>query len=375
MQHASQADAIEVELICSLFETLTAAIIMTVGFLVAGLIIARGTGDAVLGILLAAGALTSAVRLGIAYNASRFIGRRNLSIGQARLIQKRFGWSYFGFAVVLGLFAARVMTLPWPESHMVVISLLVGYAAGVSASVGLRPQIAIPSMLVAILPTAVIAVSRLDELYVVTGLLMAAFLCGGIQSLRKRYRRAVVNTGRRITYANLARQDHLTALANRLALREWFDENVIRDDNAGLVAVHCLDLNGFKPVNDTYGHPVGDVLLAAVAGRLNGAIRGNDIAARLGGDEFAVVQCGLSSPEEAAVLAQRLADAIAEPFRIQEHVVRISTSIGYVLSANRSEDVEYLLSLADEALYVSKHKGVGITRYAPLRSVAQREAA
>jgi diguanylate cyclase (GGDEF)-like protein len=132
-----------------------------------------------------------------------------------------------------------------------------------------------------------------------------------------------------------------------------------------MVAVYFLDLNGFKPVNDRYGHPVGDALLIAVSQRIARTIRATDTAARLGGDEFAVLQCDIASDGEAALLAKRLVAAIARPYRIDEHTIDVSTCIGYIVAEHGAEDLECLLSLADEALYASKRAGSSVTRWNP----------
>ncbi|MBV5325053.1 MAG: GGDEF domain-containing protein, partial [Rhodospirillaceae bacterium] len=163
--------------------------------------------------------------------------------------------------------------------------------------------------------------------------------------------------GKRISFASLARHDGLTGLPNRLALREWFDAHVGRGPRERAVAVHYLDLDGFKPVNDRYGHPIGDALLCAVAGRLAHSLRAGDIAARLGGDEFAIIQPDLGRVEEAELLAHRLSNAMKQPFSIGEHDIRISACIGTVTSTSRTDDLERLLTEADEALYVAKRGG------------------
>lgn len=363
MQSRRSSDAIEIEQIRSLFEGFVPSAIMSVGFVVCGSLMVRETGDTVLLVLLALGTLASVARLAIAWTSGREARRPLLSAAHAGRLEWRFGAAYLAFAFLFGLFGARAMLLPSSEVHMLMICLIIGYCAGVAVTVGLRPAIAAPAMLMALLPAAVVAFAHADPLYWATGAMMAGFLSGGIQSLRIRYRRAVRNTARRLAFASLARKDGLTELPNRLALREWFDERLATAGGHGLIAVHCLDLNGFKPINDTYGHPVGDALLAAVGRRLARTIRGRDIVARLGGDEFVVVQCMTHGPAEADALAARIAEAIAKPYRIGERELKVTTSIGYVVGQESVDDLDGLIAQADQALYSSKRNGRGITRH------------
>jgi diguanylate cyclase (GGDEF)-like protein len=365
MSQYSQPEALEIELIRSLFETPLPALLMTSCFLMAGSLTVRQTGDPLLALLLTTGLFLSAGRVALLLIRSPEMRAPDLTIAHARDVQRRFTVSYFGFAIVLGMFGERTMQLPYPELHMLIISLLIGYGAGVAAGIGLRPRIAVPSMLVASVPTAVTTYSHPDPVYWAIGFMISAFLIGGIRSVRSRHARAVKSIGRRIAFSALARQDGLTALPNRLALREWYDEHVTFTPRPGMLAVHYLDLNGFKPVNDEYGHPIGDTLLIAVGKRIARTIRDTDMAARFGGDEFAIVQCGISGEEEAAQLAQRLTAAIARPYRIEEHTIHISTCVGYVVSQG-AVDLEYLLGIADEALYASKRRGGGVTRREPM---------
>ena len=373
-QH-SQAEALETELIRTLFDAILPPVLMTICFAIAGALAVWQTADPVLALLLAAGLFLSGGRLALLGARGREMRAPNLALKRARDIQRRFTVAYFGFAIVLGMFGHRCLQLPSPKLHMLVICMLVGYGAGVATGIGLRPRIAMPSMMVATLPATIAMYGWADPAYWATGLLTSAFLTGGVVSVRARHARAAKNIGRRIAFSTLARQDGLTALPNRLALREWFDERVTSADRPGMVAVHYLDLDGFKPVNDKYGHSVGDALLIAVSQRIAAAIRSNDMAARFGGDEFAIVQCGIQNADEAALLAQRLAAAVARPYQIQDEVIRISTCVGYVVSERGEEDFEYLLHVADEALYTSKRSGIDITRWSPTCAAEQRFAA
>ena len=160
--------------------------------------------------------------------------------------------------------------------------------------------------------------------------------------------------------AHLAHNDVLTGLPNRVRLHEQISASLNglrRDDDC--VAILCLDLDHFKNVNDTLGHPIGDRLLQAVAGRLLECLREGDLVARTGGDEFAIVQSGASQPRSASALAERLIEVMHAPFDLGEHQVVIGTTIGIALAPQDGNTADELLKNADLALYRSKSIGRG----------------
>jgi diguanylate cyclase (GGDEF)-like protein len=162
----------------------------------------------------------------------------------------------------------------------------------------------------------------------------------------------------------LAAHDPLTGLPNRTLFRERLGAALAsarRDGTA--VAVLCLDLDHFKEVNDTLGHPAGDRLLRDVAKRLAGCLRETDTLSRLGGDEFAVVQTQASQPRDTEKLAARLLGILATPFDLDGHQVVIGTSIGIALSEGDAADPSRLLQEADLALYQTKAEGRSAFRF------------
>jgi diguanylate cyclase (GGDEF)-like protein/PAS domain S-box-containing protein len=162
---------------------------------------------------------------------------------------------------------------------------------------------------------------------------------------------------------HMAHHDALTELPNRLLFREQMDRELKRVRYGGNLAVLCLDLDGFKGVNDNLGHPVGDSLLRAVTGRLLGCIGEQDTVARLGGDEFAVLHVTSAGRDEAAGLAHLLLNAVGEPYNLDGHEVIIGTSIGVAFAPSDSIDPEELLKKADMALYQAKSDGRGVFRF------------
>ncbi|HEY7382963.1 MAG TPA: EAL domain-containing protein [Beijerinckiaceae bacterium] len=162
----------------------------------------------------------------------------------------------------------------------------------------------------------------------------------------------------------LAHFDALTGLGNRVLLRQQLEEALVRvRRNGGAIGVIFLDLDGFKIVNDTLGHSVGDALLKAVAARLQENVRDTDKTARLGGDEFAVLQSGDSQPRSADALASRLVAVMSEPFFVDGHQLNLSVSAGIAVMLGNDADPEQLLKNADLALYRAKADGRGTFRF------------
>jgi diguanylate cyclase (GGDEF)-like protein/PAS domain S-box-containing protein len=158
---------------------------------------------------------------------------------------------------------------------------------------------------------------------------------------------------------HLARHDALTGLANRAEFNARLEEASKRlKRNGGTVTVMMIDLDRFKAVNDTLGHPAGDQLLIEVGKRLQSTVRETDVLARLGGDEFAVIQEGGANQHEAAIaLALRIIDAISLPFDLNGNRANLGTSIGIVLAPEHEVEPEGLLKRADLALYDAKANG------------------
>ena len=160
---------------------------------------------------------------------------------------------------------------------------------------------------------------------------------------------------REITH--LARHDALTNLANRSLFREQLQQALLRLERGQGFAVLCLDLDRFKSVNDTLGHPVGDALLKQVSDRLLGCVRQGDVVARLGGDEFAIIQANVRDPDATEALAARIVDTVSKPYDIDGQRIDISTSIGMTLAPRDGADADQLMKNADLALYRAKADG------------------
>jgi diguanylate cyclase (GGDEF)-like protein len=159
--------------------------------------------------------------------------------------------------------------------------------------------------------------------------------------------------------AKLARHDTLTGLANRLLFREELEEACRGLEQGQSFSLLCIDLDHFKDVNDTLGHPTGDALLQAVAARLMDTARGRDVVARIGGDEFAIIQAGAQTRPQAETFTQRLIKAVSQPYQIHGHKIIIGATVGIAFAPMDGSDPDQLLKYADMALYRAKSMGRG----------------
>ncbi len=156
----------------------------------------------------------------------------------------------------------------------------------------------------------------------------------------------------------LVGHDPLSGLPNRMPFAQRLDQElsrIVRGDEG--LAVHFLDLDKFKDVNDTYGHAAGDELIKAVARRLSNLLRGADTLARFGGDEFAIIQTGVRQSQDVEALARRILTDLTVPFDVAGTQVQIGVSIGISLAPDNGMDREQLMRLADTALYQAKNEG------------------
>jgi diguanylate cyclase (GGDEF)-like protein len=173
---------------------------------------------------------------------------------------------------------------------------------------------------------------------------------------------------------HLARFDPLTGLPNRTILRSRMEEALMRCEAGERFAVHFIDLDQFKQVNDTLGHSRGDMLLQAVADRLRAIVRQNDIIARFGGDEFVVLQPAIKDTDEASLLASRILKTLGASYQIDGKEVAISASVGIAFGPKDGVDADQLLKKADMALYRAKSESRDTWRFFKPDMEAQAQA-
>jgi diguanylate cyclase (GGDEF)-like protein/PAS domain S-box-containing protein len=178
--------------------------------------------------------------------------------------------------------------------------------------------------------------------------------------------------------AHTAQHDPLTGLPNRVLLHDRITTAItIAPRHSKRVAVLFLDLDGFKQINDSLGHAVGDKLLKMVADRLAACVRGSDTVSRLGGDEFVVLLSEVERPEDSAITARRMIEAVAEPYLVDRHEVRVTVSVGVSTYPDDGADADMLIKNADAAMYQAKENGRhGYQFYKPamnLRAIERQE--
>ena len=173
---------------------------------------------------------------------------------------------------------------------------------------------------------------------------------------------------------HLAQFDALTDLPNRTTFYERIERLLAHLRRSESVAVLSLDVDHFKNVNDTLGHPIGDLLLQAAASRMRGCVREDDIVARLGGDEFAIVQAPSEEVPDMTALASRLIEVVGAPYEIDGHQIIVGVSVGIAVAPADGNKPDVLMKNADLALYRAKKDGGGAYRFFELEIDARMQA-
>jgi diguanylate cyclase (GGDEF)-like protein len=198
---------------------------------------------------------------------------------------------------------------------------------------------------------------EMDDIIFVAFMLSAALIIYGFRRYQDLSREIKARTAAELEARNLARHDPLTGLPNRRFFEEQLEECLRAAGAAHQVAVLMLDLDGFKTVNDTYGHAAGDKALSEFARRVSKVLRPGTFLARIGGDEFAIIKPKIDSLDDPARLARRIAAAVAEPFVIDGVTAEFGVGVGIAVAPNDGTDPEELVRHADRALYRAKAAG------------------
>jgi diguanylate cyclase (GGDEF)-like protein len=204
---------------------------------------------------------------------------------------------------------------------------------------------------------------EVDDLIFVVFMLSAAMMIYGFRRYQDFSREIRARTEAELEARNLARHDPLTGLPNRRFFKERLEECLGAASATHQVAVLMLDLDGFKTVNDTHGHAVGDKALSEFARRVSNILRNGTFLARIGGDEFAIIKSEIISLDEPTNLARRIAATVAEPFVVENVTADIGVGIGIAIAPDDGVDPDELLRRADRALYRAKTAGRSSVRF------------
>lgn len=351
--------------------------------LVAFFAISAGSSISV-GILAATIIALLGIRFTIVTSYRKTIGQK-LSAETVLSWEKRYTRVILCYAGFLGAFNVVACIGGDRATHIVVIAEIFGFCAGQVSRGTARPKLCAAAVLLGALPTAMgilIAATQTADLresaaYVVVALLIALYAFSSLETVSYGYRTLVAQLESKRQMAGLARLDPLTGLPNRLVFIENLELELAKcGDDGSAIALHMIDLDGFKQINDAYGHPTGDALLCAVGEQLTRLLRTGDIAFRLGGDEFAVIQRGIVAIDEANLLGRRIVRKLADPFKIGELDIGIGASVGIAHAPDDTADINQLIDYADSALYAAKRAGRGIvSMWRPNHLTAKTRAA
>lgn len=367
----SLPEAVHREFVDMLFGMRVPVVGMGAVFVTVAMLLSHEWHDNLLQAMALTGLVVTAARYGLmtAYQRARIENLADL-----RRWEHAYGVGNYLFATLLGLLNVRLSVYNEPLAQLLGVAMVFSFCAGIVARISVRRLICAISVLLATVPLVLALAWQAwahsgdefhAELLAIASALIAMITALSLQTMVHLHRSAVRHHVSRHDLGRMAKHDALTGLANRLRLREDFRGRSQRSFREGSqLALLFIDLDGFKGVNDNFGHPAGDVVLQQVASRLGAMVRENDVVARLGGDEFVVVQSQVAADSEAEMLGRRIIKRLSEPYAYEDHELRISASVGIAMLPTCGVELETLLAAADAALYRSKLAGKNTVTFA-----------
>lgn len=351
-----EAEDVYLALIDDLARTLLPTSIMGITLIIVDLFAWASTGNTIFLVAAIGGGCGSAAKILLMFVHKRNRLQHKNRLKNAERLEVMLGTATFAVAASVGSVLAAAFSQQEPNLQTLATGLLFGYCSGVVSRNAVRPKIAIIALVLSVAPAIFAAALINSPAQHILAFMFGIFLIGALETVRHIYLSTVRHITSRIEMAKLARNDPLTGLANRLALREAFREASLVTSN---VAIHYLDLDGFKSINDHFGHAAGDEILVNVAQRLSELAPSNATVARFGGDEFVILQIEISESFEAEMLAEKIVTSLAKPFIMQSATVEVGASLGLSVGST-STQLEKLLQSADEASYFIKRNGGGV---------------
>ena len=357
------AEEVRRSLVETLFASPTSLGAGAVGGAATGTAIALASGDPWLTAVAVAIALTGALRVGHAVFFHRSGAKGVAENARSETIYEIGAWAYAGLLGLMTLLA--LLRTDNSLYHLLAAMLTTGYAAGICGRNAGRPVIAIGQLALASVPVSVGLFISDDPLRWVLAFVNCAFMIGMVDITLQTYSavlKAMMATqeqrGLTERFEQLARFDAMTGLENRgsFQTRLQAELEAVESGEAGELAVLWIDLDRFKEINDSLGHPTGDGVLCGVARQLSSVVEGRGSVARFGGDEFVLLARG-SKPYFAEELAREVMRGLAIPMMVEGASIQVTGSIGAAVAPGHGTDVDTLLQHADMALYHAKANG------------------
>lgn len=358
-----ETDDVFTTLVSELHSTLTPTTIMGITIVAVGLFAYQSLGSLPLLVATIGGGIASLGKIAVSLAHRRADATKRSTVADAMRWERVQGFFIFLIAACVGTLGTIAFMHRDLSVHMLAVALTFGYCAGVTVRISVRPVIAATAIVLAAFPTTIAVMAYGDMAHGIMSLLCVIFLVAAMQSMLHVYRTTIRQIRLFLEMEHQARHDPLTGLLNRTALSEAYLK--LGRTNDALTCLHCFDLDGFKHINDRFGHATGDALLVAIAGRLRAELRPPDIAVRIGGDEFVILQPDVRNPAHAEALARRVSEFLGTPFRIAGEEIRIGISLGYTLALCGSAELDQMMVTADKASYRAKRNGGGIDREIP----------
>ena len=281
-------------------------------------------------------------------------------------------WAFSGLSGSIG--AYTILVHPSTDVETMINCCVIGYIAGISSRNASRPAITIGQISAICIPFTLGLLARFDTVHIALAIFISLLYLSTIVMARSMHENIVMRYRANSELERIAHFDSLTGLLSRSAFMQRLGHRLA--NNAGIgspVALIAIDLDRFKDVNDTFGHPAGDEVLKEAARRISSVIRQTDDASRIGGDEFLIAVSG-EGPETSQVVAQRILNKLVERFNVGGTSVSCAASAGLANADHTGTSLDELLRNADLALYEAKHHGRGqLVHYAPHLSRSYQE--
>ena len=350
-------------LVSELAHTVMPSIVMFLTLAVTGFFAYEHIGNIDILLAVVIGSLASGCKILVMLAHQRFNATKQATVEDAARWERIHGLHTFVIASSVGWLASLMFLDRDLSIQILATTLVFGYCAGVSNRISVRPYIAATAITVAALPTIICAALNRDSAHWILTMVFAIFLLAAMQSVWHMYHLSARQIRLRLEMERQARHDPLTGLRNRTGLSEAFDMSTRQEGT--LTGLHCFDLDGFKAVNDRFGHAVGDELLAGIGARLQELQGPAHIPVRLGGDEFVVLQTAITNPEEVEALAAKIVHSLSLPYALSGKPITVGISLGYTIALSETADLNSMIRLADAASYRAKRRGGGIDHEIP----------